>query len=333
MLGGTHGANGWFTSAVSVVWQINPAPDPNSIVGCQNTTISADTVGTKVSCSVTWNGGSDTDSKTKVIKIDKAPPIVRPVPQRPADSNGWYNHPVSVSFAGTDVTSLVASCTHGAYTGPSASGAVAGTCTDNAGNVGRATYTLAYDATPPTIKKFGVKSANRATSLTWQVSADTARVEVTRAGGKRDASLSTVYKGNGRTLADKGLRVGTHYRYTLSAYDQASNVARQTVKVTATGALLAPAPGDRVTRAPRLVWLPVSGARYYNVQLTRGGRTIFSAWPRGTSLALPRAWTSHGKTHRLHKGVYRWFVWPGFGAQSASHYGRMLGQSSFLFAR
>ncbi|MET0259602.1 MAG: hypothetical protein ABW227_00780, partial [Gaiellaceae bacterium] len=59
---------------------------------------------------------------------------------------------------------------------------------------------------------------------------------------------------------------------------------------------------------------------------------IFSAWPKGTSLKLPRSWLYHGKRFRLHRGVYRWYVWPGLGTRSANKYGGMIGRSSFFFA-
>jgi hypothetical protein len=40
-----------------------------------------------------------------------------------------------------------------------------------------------------------------------------------------------------------------------------------------------------------------------------------------------------GHRYRLHRGVYKWFVWPGFGTLAANRYGHALGRSSFLFAR
>ena len=38
-------------------------------------------------------------------------PCRRPPSTVPADSNGWYNHPVSITFVGSDATSGIASCT------------------------------------------------------------------------------------------------------------------------------------------------------------------------------------------------------------------------------
>src|SRR5262245_14336102 len=109
-VGGTLGANDWYRSAVSVVWQIQPAPDPGSIVGCQPMTIGSDTRGTKVACRATWNGGADEISKNKTIKVDKTPPAISAKASRSPDANGWYNHPVGIGFSGTDATSGIAGC-------------------------------------------------------------------------------------------------------------------------------------------------------------------------------------------------------------------------------
>jgi hypothetical protein len=209
---------------------------------------------------------------------------------------------------------------------------VSGTCTDIAGNVGSGALALAYDATPPKLLKVSSKPANRGVVLKWAASADTQRVQVTRSPGKKTKSPEMVYAGAAKTFRDKGLQVGKRYRYTVSAFDAAANAASRTITVTATGALLAPAPGERVTARPRLSWAPIRGASYYNVQLVRGG-TILSVWPRTTHLRLPRSWAFHGHRYRLHRGVYRWYVWPGFGRLTAARYGGLVGRSSFLFAR
>jgi hypothetical protein len=259
-------------------------------------------------------------------------PAVRAAASRAADSNGWYNHAVGVAFSGNDGMSGVASCSATIYKGPDNGAAVVpGTCADAAGNVGHASLQLAYDATPPKLKKLRVKRGEHAVTFRWQVSSDTKRVVITRSPGAKARTTANVYGGTGTSFRDKRLRVGKRYRYTVSAYDVAGNKAGRTIWVTATGALTAPAPGARVKGAPRLSWAPVAGASYYNVQLVRGG-TIFSAWPHGTSLRLPRSWVYHRHHYRLHRGVYRWFVWPGFGAFSANRYGRLIGKSSFFFA-
>jgi hypothetical protein len=328
-ISGTRGANGWYVSDVVVRWTYSPPPIKTE--GCDVATIT--TPGANLDCKVWWGMPGPFLDYPLTIHVDKAAPVVRAVPQRPPDSNGWYNHKVAVSFSGTDATSGVASCTSTAYAGPDNSAvSISGTCKDRAGNVGGGSLRLAYDSTPPKLKKLRVKNSDHAAIFKWQVSPDTQRVVITRTPGrKKRGASSTVYSGKASSFRDKGLHVGTHYRYTVSVFDAAANKVSRTVRMTGTGKLFAPAPGASVKRAPRLQWAAVRGATYYNVLLVRNG-TIFSAWPKGTSLKLPRSWLYHGKRFRLHRGVYRWYVWPGFGARSASKYGGMVGRSSFFFA-
>jgi hypothetical protein len=328
-ISGTHGTNGWYVSDVVVRWSYSPPPIKTQ--GCEVVTIT--TPGANLDCKVWWGMPGPFLDYPLTIRVDKAAPAVRAVPQRSPDFNGWYNHKVAISFAGTDATSGVASCTSTTYAGPDNSSVpISGTCKDRAGNVGGTSLRLAYDATPPKLKKLRVKHGNHAVLFKWQVSADTQRIEVTRTPGKKKRNASsTVYSGKASSFKDKGLHLGMRYRYTVSAFDAAGNKVRRTVRITGTGKLFAPAPGASVKGAPRLEWAAVRGATYYNVLLTRNG-TIFSAWPKGTSLKLPRSWVYHGTRERLHRGVYRWYVWPGFGARSANKYGGMIGRSSFFFA-
>lgn len=328
---GTLGANGWYTSHVTVNWQV---VDSDSIVlstsGCDARTLTTDTAGVSLTCSATSDGGET--SVTKTIKIDQAPPTVTAEASRAPDVNGWYNHGLTVAFSGTDATAGVASCSSAAYAGPdNPSASVSGSCTDWAGNVGTATFPLKYDATPPILSHLGARAGNRRIALTWNASPDTQIVEITRAPGRRGSTTTTVYHGQAASYTDSGLKIGERYQYTVSAFDQAGNVASKTLGITATGPLLNPVPGARVSSAPLLIWTPVKGARYYNLQLMRGHK-IFSVWPTTARFQLPRSWIFNGRRYRLRPGVYRWYVWPGFGSLSADRYGRLLGASSFAFA-
>jgi hypothetical protein len=336
---GIAGSNNWYRGSahgdnVTVHWSVSdPESQIISTTGCDPAIqIPGPSGGTNRTCRATSDGGTTTVT-TKAIKIDATAPAVSGAASRGPDANSWYNHAVTISFSGRDATSGLAACSRATYAGPdNAQASVAGTCTDNAGNVGRAAVGFAYDSTPPQLKKLGIRHGNRTLTFRWQVSPDTQRLVVARAPGKHKAAKSVLYSGKDKAYRDKGLSPGARYRYTVSAFDQAANEARKTVTVIATGALLGPLPGARVTRAPRLFWTPVKGASYYNVQLVRGGR-IFSAWPSGTSLELPLSWVYKGHRHRLHAGVYRWFVWPGYGLLAANKYGHVLGRSSFLYAR
>jgi hypothetical protein len=178
-----------------------------------------------------------------------------------------------------------------------------------------------------------VKHLNRAILLRWPTSSDTQRWQVVRSPGVRRERTTTVYHGTHASFRDRRLRPGKKYRYTVVGYDQAANAASKSLTVTATGALLNPLPGQHVSSPPRLVWAPVKGASYYNVQLLRAGRPILSVWPRRTSLWLARKWVHKGHRYRLRAGLYQWYVWPGFGKLANARYGRLLGGSSFVVSR
>jgi hypothetical protein len=91
--------------------------------------------------------------------------------------------------------------------------------------------------------------------------------------------------------------------------------------------------GAHVTRPPVLRWRAVRGATYYNVQLYRAGRKVLTTWPKQPRLKLQRQWKLNGVAQRLEAGVYRWYVWPGFGRAAERRYGRLLGTSTFTVSR
>jgi hypothetical protein len=325
---GTPGTPGWYRSNVTLNWQVD---GEDSSTGCDTVTLSADTPGTKFTCTAT--SGLDLASQTVTIKLDKTAPAVTATPARAPNAGGWYNAAVTVTFSGTDATSGIASCTSSQYAGPdNAAAAVAGSCSDNAGNVTGASFPLKYDATPPNFSLVAAKRGDRSVLLAWKASSDTSRVEITRTPGRNGAPDTLVYQGSADTYRDTGLIVGRKYQYQVTGFDEALNKIDRVLLVTASGALLSPLPGTRVTKPPIFAWTRVRGANYYNFQLIRG-RRVFSAWPANPSLRLPRTWIYRGRRHRLKPGLYRWYVWPGFGRISAQKYGRMLGSSTFVVTR
>jgi hypothetical protein len=327
---GTPGANGWYVSTVHVSWTYDTLPDSDP--GCQITTLNKDGV-THFDCQMFWNvnGGTTKWEDSFDVRVDMTPPAVHGVLSRPPDANGWYNKPVTVSFAGTDATSGIGGCSSATYSGPAnAAAVVSGTCTDKAGNVGQASVQFAYDSTPPApLGDVTVKHEDKAVLLSWKASTDTKTVQVTRSGAKGAPKL--VYSGSVSSYRDQGLRPGAKYKYTLTAFDAASNSTADKVGVTATGRLIAPFPGERVTSPPRLFWVPVKGASYYNVQLIKGHR-VLSAWPVRASFKVPHKWVYRGRHYKLRHGVYRWYVWPGIGVRARAKYGRLLGSSTFRYA-
>jgi hypothetical protein len=91
------------------------------------------------------------------------------------------------------------------------------------------------------------------------------------------------------------------------------------------------APATPPAPPPLLRWHRADGAEYYNVQLFRGRKKILSAWPARPRFQLQKSWSFRGHRHRLTRGRYRWYVWPGFGPPAARHYGRLIRVGTFYF--
>jgi hypothetical protein len=329
---GTIGGSGWYRSNVTVNWAIF---DPQSIIlGTEcalASTLTADTPGQKITCRA-WSDGGET-TKSVTIKIDKTPPVASATADRLPDANGWYNRPLTVTASGTDATSGIASCTSTQYAGlDSVNAIIAGSCTDVAGNVTPASHAFKYDATPPSVTNLRTTPGNRSARVTWTASTDTQVIEVVRSPGRNDQAETVIFRGTSAAFNDTALTVGRKYRYRVSGFDQALNRADQSVVMTATGALFGPLPGERVTSPPNLVWAPVKGAAYYNLQIFRG-RKVLSEWPVRPGFRLRRTWLYKGRRYRLRPGVYRWYVWPGRGRISAARYGDLLGSSTFVVTK
>ncbi len=212
---------------------------------------------------------------------------------------------------------------------------MAGTCVDNAGkSVTVASAPFAYDATPPTLTATA-DPGDKSVALSWQAGGDVAplaSIQVTRTDGAKAASAHAVYSGNGTGFTDDHVSNGVHYTYTITARDQAGNVAAQTIKATPGPRLLGPAPNAHLSAPPMLSWTAAPSATYYNVQLFRGGK-VLSMWPTHAGLQLRRTWKFEGRRYRLKPGKYRWYVWPGFGRRKAGRYGHMIGSGTFVVVR
>ena len=186
---------------------------------------------------------------------------------------------------------------------------------------------------PGPVRNAKAKALDGAIVLTWlrPTAADLASVRITRSVVGSSAAPTTVYSGLGTTFTSRKLENGVTYRFVLVAIDKVGNTS-QTVVVSATPVALllaSPRPGAKVTKPPVLRWASVRSAKYFNVQLYRGGQKILSAWPVASRLALKGKWTYEKRKYSLRPGVYTWYVWPGIGPRSAAAYGPLLGKSSF----
>jgi hypothetical protein len=142
--------NDWYNQAVTITW--NGQDLTSGIASCTSTTYSGpDTAAASADGHCTDQAGNASADVAFSFKYDGTAPVVTATPDRAADHDSWYNHALTVTFAGTDGTSGPASCDPAAsYSGPdSATATVSGSCADQAGNSASAGYNFKYDATAP----------------------------------------------------------------------------------------------------------------------------------------------------------------------------------------
>ena len=185
-------------------------------------------------------------------------------------------------------------------------------------------------AAPPDVNDLKAEAGDRRVRLSWQIPPGVDHVVVSRSlslGG----DVQVVYTGSAESFLDRAVVNTLEYRYVVVSVDKDGLVS---AGVAATAQprptlLKAPKDGARLRKAPKLTWVANSEANYYNVQLFRGEKKILSVWPLKPALILKKKWKYQGHAYKLSRGVYRWYVWPGFGARKAVDYGEMLGFSSF----
>jgi hypothetical protein len=327
-------SGGWFNHPVAASFTGQDAV--SGMAGCSGGTYAGvDSASAGISGICTDLAGNTTGGSV-AFKYDATPPTVAPSIDRPPDKKGWYKKPVTVSFAGTDLTSGIAACTAPTrYAGPDQSNAaVVGSCRDVAGNAAEAGHRFQYDATAPKLERTQVKFDKGVARIGWERAGDVVEVELVRRPGVNGAKSTIVYQGNGAAFVDKTVKAGIRYRYEISVADVAGNVTTKALTaVQKSTSLLSPATGSTLRAPPVLRWKPVAGAKFYNVQLYRKGRKVLSTWPAAAKLRLGLTWTYAGKRQRLEPGLYTWYVWGARGTRARPVYGPVLGSSTFTVKR
>lgn len=321
---------GWYSHPVSVTFGGSDAT--SGIAGCTTASYSGpDSGSASIGGACRDNAGNISATASFGLRYDTTSPEVAVNLSRPPDANGWYSHPVDVSFTGTDSGSGVSSCTPPvSYAGPDSDKVtVSGGCVDAAGNRASSSSTFEYDSTAPTLTDVAVSVVSLTATLTWKEPPDAASVAITRVPGRAGKKPTLVYTGTASSFRDTKLEPGVAYRYDLAVSDAAGNT-RSVAVAARVPTLYLPAAGAKVGPGSYLAWAAVPGASYYNVQIYRGSRKVMSVWPKRPRLRLHRTWTYAGKHRRLAPGRYRWYVWPGRGPLKAAHYGALLGGSTFV---
>ena len=128
-------SNGWYNHALSVSFTGTDATSGLESCVAPQTYSGPDRADASVSGSCRDVAGNTTVRAFALMYDATAPQMTGAIPSRPPDSNGWYNHALSVGFTGSDATSGIETCTEASYSGPdNGAASVSGSCRDVAGN-------------------------------------------------------------------------------------------------------------------------------------------------------------------------------------------------------
>lgn len=95
--------------------------------------------------------GSSGPSNVVNVQVDKTGPDINYVLSSQPNSNGWYNHSVTVSFSCSDTGSGIDTCSPSVTINSSGQQKVTGTAVDKAGNFKSVSVDIKVDLTPPQI--------------------------------------------------------------------------------------------------------------------------------------------------------------------------------------
>jgi len=141
----------WYNRPVGISWSGTDATSGVDSCSAPITYSGPDSANASSVGGCTDHAGNSASPPPLAFRYDATAPVTSIAPGRAADANGWYNHALRISWAGSDPTSGVNSCTSVLYSGPDAgSGARTGGCTDEAGNSSPpSTFRFHYDGTAP----------------------------------------------------------------------------------------------------------------------------------------------------------------------------------------
>ena len=208
--------------------------------------------------STTWNDTICPDGTNSGGHVDgscidplvTAPPEAAPaVTAGTAGVNGWYTSPVTVSWNWVDAGAInPADCTQTSTTSTQGSAVVlTASCTDEAGNVGTATYTVKIDTAAPVVTLTGIRTG-----------AQYVLGSVPAAGCTTSDAVSGVATQAALTLTTSGSHgLGQFMATCAGAADNAGNKSapvRATYTVVAGfGGFLIPHPGSRVSGSAKSI--------------------------------------------------------------------------------
>ena len=188
---------------------------------------------------------------------------------------------------------------------------------------------------PGNVIGLSVTISGRTALLRWHLpsDADFDHLQISRARGNTKPVV--IYKGKAISFTDHRLVSGIQYRYLIVSVDKTGN---QSIGVAALATarrimLYAPGIGARVSTPVILRWRPSVKSSFYNVQLYRRGKKIFSSFPGGAKLIVPSKWKYGGRAFILTPGRYDWYVWPARGTRRKPLFAPLEGFSAFTVVK
>ncbi len=147
---GTAGANGWYTSDVTV--HTSGTDLSNPVICSADQFQTTETAGAVFNGSCTNNAGLTTNTAPLTVKLDKTgPTAVLSVTARTVGANGWYTSDVTIHATGTDQSNPVICDADQFQTADTAGAVFNGSCTNDAGLTTNAVpLTVKLDKTGPT---------------------------------------------------------------------------------------------------------------------------------------------------------------------------------------
>jgi hypothetical protein len=149
-------ANGWNNSSVTVHYTCSDAL--SGIDSCpSDEVLMGEGAGQSASGTATDMAGNSAGVTVNDINIDKTSPTASGSASPAANSNGWNNTDVTVSFDGTDALSGIDFCDDPVGLSTEGNHAVSGVCSDKAGNVSVPSdpVSVKIDKTAPTVSLVG----------------------------------------------------------------------------------------------------------------------------------------------------------------------------------
>jgi hypothetical protein len=149
---------GWNNSDVTVSFSCADEMGGSGLASCSSpVTLSAEGAGQSASGSAADNAGNTASTTVSGISIDKTAPSITASRSSDPNAAGWYNSPVTVSFACSDALSGIASCAAPVVLGSDgADQSASGDAVDNADNSASASIgNIDIDMTPPVVTLTG----------------------------------------------------------------------------------------------------------------------------------------------------------------------------------